>query len=106
MSPNGRRPFKSLSFNGYSPTNKSSLPFKNNEWFLYTKEGCPSCYNAKKLLKNKGIKFSYKQVNDNNKEKIYEKIDDFTNNYRYFPIVFHNGKFIGGYDKLSKKKLT
>ena len=76
--------------------------FSNSGWYIVTKDGCPYCDKAKSLLSQKGINYKAEVANDSNKVKIYKKVDNITNNYRYFPMIFHNGKFIGGYTELEK----
>ena len=76
--------------------------FSNSGWYIVTKDGCPYCDKAKSLLSQKGIKYKVEVANDSNKVQIYKKVDNITNNYRYFPMIFHNGKFIGGYTELEK----
>jgi len=76
--------------------------FDTSEWFLFIRNGCGYCKKAKDLMKEKGIHFGEQEIDENNKEEIYGVIDIYTNNYRYFPVIFHNGKFIGGYAELEK----
>jgi glutaredoxin len=71
-------------------------------YILFTKSGCPYCQKAKELLEAKGQKLKITEVNDSNKEKIYAKIDKKTDSYRYFPVIFNDDKFIGGYTELEK----
>ena len=73
-----------------------------NSWFLYTKKGCPYCDKAKKLLFNVGQYYISKEVTEYNKAKIYSEIDHLTKTYRYFPIIFKNGKFLGGFKELEE----
>ena len=71
----------------------------------FYKEGCPYCRDAKELLKSKNIPFKEIKVTDSNIEKIYKKIDNKTKKYRYFPIIFKNNIFIGGFSDLNKNNL-
>jgi len=71
-----------------------------NEWIIYTKNGCVYCEYAKNILTEKNFCFKTVEINDLNKNFIYNQIDPHTNNYRYFPIIFYNKKFIGGYTEL------
>ena len=43
------------------------------------------------------------KVNYEDKDKIFKKLEKKTNNYRYFPIIFHKKKFIGGFVDLEKE---
>ena len=67
---------------------------------LYTKKGCNYCKKAIEHLEKKKQKYKVIEVTDNNRTKIYEKIDSKTDGYRYFPIIFKDNKFIGGYTEL------
>lgn len=69
-------------------------------WYIITKEGCPYCKDAKNLLDNKGQKYKSINMTSSNREKIYKDIDLLTKNYRYVPMVFKDGKFIGGFSEL------
>ena len=75
------------------------------KYIIYSKEGCPYCRDAKELLKSKNIPFKEIKVTDSNIEKIYKKIDNKTKKYRYFPIIFKNNIFIGGFSDLDKNNL-
>ena len=71
--------------------NKFVIPFnfdKNDEWKIFTKDNCKYCTWAKSFLKNKKIKFiEINQTNNISKGETY-------------PIIYHNNKYIGGFDKL------
>jgi len=68
---------------------------------IYTKNGCGYCKKAKDFLEKRGEKIKEIEINENNKETIYKKIDSKTGKYRYFPIIFKHNKFMGGYQELS-----
>lgn len=83
---------------------KSKSREKNYEYIIYGLNTCPYCKDSKKLLDSNHIKYAYIEIqNENQKEKLYKLIDKKTNNYRYFPIIFKNGKFLGGYSELKKQ---
>jgi glutaredoxin 3 len=71
-----------------------------NTWFIYTKEGCPYCVKAKKLLKKHKQKFNEYVVTEQTKESVFSKLDKKTGNYRYYPTIFLNNEFFGGFDNL------
>ena len=73
-----------------------------NEWIIYAKKGCKFCIKAKELLHEYHIPFTVIDVNDANKDSIYKQIDELTNKYRYFPIIFYKKQFIGGYKELQE----
>ena len=72
------------------------------DWFIITMDGCGYCDEAKKLLKTHKLKFKTQMLTKKNQDKIYESIDSLTKKYRYFPVIFYKGKFIGGYTELKK----
>jgi glutaredoxin len=82
---------------------KSSKFSTEKKWFIVTKEGCPSCIKAKDFLETKNIKVKYESYNNENKNVAIKKYSKKTNNYEYFPMIFYNNKFIGGFVDLEKK---
>lgn len=73
-----------------------------SHWFIITKKVCDYCKKAKMLLNKQNQDYNVFEITEKNKQNIYSVIDKKTNEYRYFPIVFKNGKFIGGYTELEK----
>jgi glutaredoxin 3 len=65
---------------------------------IYTTAICPYCQNAKKLLTEKGLKYTEIAV-DNDAEKRDEMIK--LSGRRTVPQLFINDKPIGGFDALS-----
>lgn len=86
----------------YSGFNK--IKNKLDKWIIFTLKDidCSACRNAKKLLKKHNIKFTEKLISDKKIKYVQNKLDKYTKKYRYFPMIFKNNKFIGGYDKLEK----
>lgn len=85
--------------------NELNIPFPNQIGYtIYSKSGCKNCSLAKSLLINKKINFflincddfliDYKNEFLNFMEKIIKK------SYKMFPMIFYDGKFIGGYKEL------
>lgn len=74
-------------------------------WVLYAKENCPYCKKAYDFLTERDEIVSKIQMTPDNKKHYYEKIDKLTDSYRYFPIIFYDRKFIGGFYELEKMKL-
>ena len=79
--------------------------------FYMNTEYCPYSNNAIKLLKQYKKSFKGYCVKDPSKNidkkqdlinclKNTSKYTGFDNSYNTLPIIFHNGKFIGGYDQL------
>ena len=75
-----------------------------SEWFIITKNSCTFCAKAKSILIQNNKKFSELETTDSN--IIYNVTDRYTSNYHYFPMIFNNGKFIGGFEELDKLKLN
>jgi glutaredoxin 3 len=72
---------------------------------LYTKDTCPYCINAKRLLDNKGVTYTEISVYDLSSEQRAE-IAQKTNNYRTVPQIFIGDTFIGGFDNLNELNQT
>ena len=65
---------------------------------IYGATWCHWCQEAKKYLDEKGKKYKYVDIDE---VKDYGKtIYPLTNDYKYIPVVFVDGKFIGGYTEL------
>jgi ribonucleotide reductase alpha subunit len=62
---------------------------KKDKWTIYTKDNCKYCNWAKTFLTNKEIKLT--EI-----KNILPKIE----NVNTYPQIFHNDKYIGGFDKL------
>ena len=76
---------------------------KSTEWFIVTMEGCGYCTEAKKILTSNGKKYRSIALTNKNKEEIWDVTDKIIDEkYRYFPMIFHKGKFVGGYGDLKK----
>lgn len=66
---------------------------------IITKIGCPYCEMALEELKNRNIE--YKEFNkDENKEVVAEVKEKY--NWMTYPMIFIDGKFIGGCEELVK----
>lgn len=74
-----------------------------NLFTIYSKSGCLNCNKVKKILKEKLFDFVVVDCDEyllENKEAFLKHIELLVGTgteIRTFPIVFHNGKFIGGY---------
>ena len=77
---------------------------KSKPWFIMTMKGCGYCTEAKKLLMKNHQKYGSLTVTDKNKDNIWVVTDKIAKKrYRYFPMVFKQGKFFGGFSELSKE---
>jgi glutaredoxin len=67
---------------------------------IYSKSGCLNCLITKKLLKEKNFFFTEVNCDDyilEEKDEFLKFIENISeNNYKTFPIIFYDGKFIGG----------
>lgn len=78
---------------------------------IYSKSGCPNCTSVKKILKDNN--FSFTEINCDeyileDKAEFLKLIEEIAGiSYKTFPMVFYQGKFIGGLTHTSEyiKKL-
>ena len=68
------------------------------EIVVYTKPGCPYCYSAMMLLKQKGVDYT-EIVASNDPEKKAEMVER-SGGRATFPQIFIDGKHVGGSDDL------
>jgi glutaredoxin len=67
---------------------------------IYSKSGCPNCTSVKKLIKEKY--FFYSEINCDeyileDKEQFLKEIENIAQkSWKTFPMVFYEGKFVGG----------
>ena len=76
-------------------------------WTIYTKSNCIYCLNVKELLKDEQVLTIIncdKWLLNNNEKQIFIDMmkDAIGYEYKTFPMVFLNDKFIGGYDDTKK----
>jgi len=68
---------------------------------VYSKSGCPNCIKVKNLLKDNHLVFKVVDCDDyiiNDKDNFLFFIKELSNtSCRVFPMVFNDGKFIGGH---------
>lgn len=73
---------------------------------VYSKSGCPNCLVVKKNIKDKNFLFTEINCDEyilENKEEFLQIIETMIGrNYKTFPIVFYEGKFIGGSNETTK----
>jgi glutaredoxin len=67
---------------------------------VYSKSGCPNCVTVKKVIKEKHFLFHEINCDDyilEDKEEFLKFIEtNIGRSHKTFPIVFYEGKFIGG----------
>ena len=67
---------------------------------IYSKSGCPNCTSVKKLIKEK--QFFISEINCDeyileDKEQFLKEIENIAEkSWKTFPMVFYEGKFVGG----------
>jgi len=75
----------------------------NTQFIIFGKSNCEYCSMAVKLLINENKNYCYVNMNVLHNKKINsikKFIEYSTNNYKYIPVIFYNGIFIGGYSEL------
>ena len=86
-----------------SITKPITIPIPQKKGYtIYTKDGCAYCNLAKQLLNI--YTPTIIDCNDlylDNKTGFFEKMMDYTKKtHKTFPLIFHNGAFIGGYSEI------
>lgn len=66
---------------------------------IYTTNVCPYCVQAKRLLTQ--LKVPYEEINLEEKPALRQKLSEENNGYRTVPMIFIDGKFLGGYSELA-----
>jgi glutaredoxin 3 len=84
------KPMESGERNDTSPTEKV---------IVYTSALCTYCAAAKKLLQKLGV--SYREVDLTRDHELRERLSRENGDYRTVPMIFVEGRFIGGYTDLS-----
>lgn len=77
-------------------------PPSATNYTIYSKSGCPSCSKAKTLLKNEEVLLidcDEYLIEDKEYFLSFMKII-IGKEYRMFPMIFKDGKFIGGFSEL------
>jgi glutaredoxin len=72
-----------------------------DSWIIYTKEGCPFCVKAKNLLKLYKQNYMIIEIDPIDGKRVFNGMKDKIGDYQYFPVIFFNDKFIGGYSQLT-----
>lgn len=94
--------------NKMNKVNKKILEYKDDDLFLiFYVDSCPYCVNAIQLLND--YKQSYKGYNLNNIDGgiqyvlnclVSPNVTSFNPEHKTKPLIFHYGKFLGGYQEL------
>ena len=73
---------------------------------VYSKSGCPNCLTTKKVIQQNNFFLLEIDCDDyilDNKEEFLNFIENMAEtSYKTFPMVFHDGKFIGGASQTNK----
>jgi glutaredoxin len=77
-------------------------PPSEKNYTIYSKSGCPSCSKAKTLLKDEEVLLiDCDEFLIEDKEDFLEYMKTIIGKeYRMFPMIFKDGKFIGGFSEL------
>ncbi len=67
---------------------------------VYTTRYCPYCHAATALLRSKGVAFKEIDVTDD--DQMREKLVAMSGGRQTVPVIFMDGKCIGGYDELAE----
>ena len=65
---------------------------------IYTTQVCGFCVQAKRLLTQ--LKMPYDEIGLDDNPELRQKLSQENNGYRTVPMIFIDGKFIGGYTEL------
>ncbi|ADI96462.1 conserved hypothetical bacterial protein [Acinetobacter phage Ac42] len=66
---------------------------------IYSKPGCPNCDKAKLLVKMKSLDHEIKMLG---KDFSVEDVESFSEGRKSFPIIYKDGKMIGGFEELKE----
>ena len=67
---------------------------------IYTTEYCPYCHAAKEMLSSLGIDFE--EIGLGRDPELRQRLSAENNGWRTVPMVFIDGRLIGGYSELRK----
>lgn len=73
--------------------------------FMVSKTNCPFCHEASGILKERNVSFKEYNVDDlSGRESIQKLALEIMNKEKHktFPMIYLNGKFVGGCDKLKE----
>ncbi len=80
------------------PVPELHLPQESDEWTIYGTDYCGYCTKAKQHLDSLGLPYVYHTLTPGHRENL----KTITKNYKYVPMIFNRGKFIGGFTSLRK----
>lgn len=95
--------------NNFHPIIDKIINVNRGTFVIFFTYDCSYCQKALQLLRNRKVPYKGYNINriNGNMQNLLEVLDeysyitDFNPNHRSKPIVFLNGKFIGGYNELS-----
>jgi len=79
-------------------TSVLSKPATPPSWNIYTIKGCDLCKKSKDLLKSHNIEYYTQEITDI--KKFQDDMKYIIGDYKYFPIILKDLKFIGGHQEL------
>ena len=90
-------------------THRFPYPRSNMHIVVYGIEGCPFCVETQKLLDENNLKYTYYNIDTLINQKVIrdssefrEKLHSRIGSYAFVPIIFVDGKFIGGLRELKR----
>ena len=81
---------------------------KKTKYDIIILENCPFCNDLVDMFRKNKVKYNHIEIKrdeyEEEKKTICKKIinDKFSKEHNTFPMIFHNGKFLGGLDKMKK----
>jgi glutaredoxin len=84
---------------------KMNIPAPDPSGFtIYTKQGCKFCAHAKRVFAT-AIFYSCDKWLLTDRDAFLEQMDKHTEGFRMFPMIFKDGKFLGGYTESVQKTM-
>ena len=71
-----------------------------NDVKIYTSNICPYCTAAKDLFKRLNV--AYEEIKLDGQDDLRMKLSKENNGWRTVPMIYINGKFMGGFDDVTK----
>jgi glutaredoxin len=75
-------------------------PDTPSTWNIYTIKGCDLCKKSKDILTSHGIKYYTQEITDI--KQFQHDMKNIIGDYKYFPVILKDYKFIGGHQELVK----
>ena len=83
-----------------TPKPDTPKPDTPSTWNIYTIKGCELCKKSKDILTSHGIKYYTQEITDI--KQFQHDMKNIIGDYKYFPVILKDYKFIGGHQELVK----